>query len=84
MTLGNLAGKALRKIGAIPPKYQAPKSDGNGRFLIQGSWMYVDDKDSLNLTKYGIYEPDSTAFIKKLVKPEFEVQTLAQISAISR
>lgn len=35
--------------------------------------MYVDDKDSLNLTKYGVYEPAETALIKKLIKPDYVV-----------
>lgn len=35
--------------------------------------MYVDDRDSLNLTKTGIYEPQETALIKKLIRPGYVV-----------
>src|SRR5205085_1401318 len=47
--------------------------DEYGRCFIQGSWMYIDDKDSLSLTKYGTYEPDETDLIKKIIRPEYIV-----------
>ncbi len=71
LTLRQLVGKALRKLKG--PQYEPPQTDNHERYLIQGSWMYVDDKDSLNLTKYGIYEPVETTMIKKLIKPNYVV-----------
>ncbi len=71
MTVRQLVGMTLRKLKWLLSK--PPEIDDHGRYFIQGSWMYVDDKDSLNLTKYGIYEPVETALIKKLIKPNYVV-----------
>jgi FkbM family methyltransferase len=45
-----------------------PKSDIKGRYWIQGTWMYIDDRDSLGLKKYGIYEQEETKLWKELIK----------------
>lgn len=66
MNLRPLAGKVLRKVRRS--KYKSPVRYDD-RYYVQGSWMYVDDMDSLGLIKYGIYEPKETALIKKLIKP---------------
>ena len=65
MKLRSLVGKILRPRKG--PDYKPP-TKVKDKYHIQGSWMYVDDKDSLKLTQYGIYEPEETALIKKLVK----------------
>jgi FkbM family methyltransferase len=49
------------------PKYKPPVRDGD-KYNIQGSWMYIDDKDSMQLTQYGVYGPEQTRLIRKLVK----------------
>lgn len=67
MNLRPLAGKALRSLRG--PKYKPPARDG-GKYRIQGRWMYVDDRDSMQLTKYGIYSPEQTSFVKGLVKSD--------------
>ncbi|HVX02494.1 MAG TPA: FkbM family methyltransferase [Nitrososphaera sp.] len=68
MNLRTLAGKALRSLRG--PKYKTPARDAD-KYRIQGSWMYVDDRDSMQLTKYGIYGPEQTSFIKSLVKSDY-------------
>lgn len=65
-----VARTAARKI---KPIYKVPESDGNGRYNIQGNWMYIDDRDSLELTKRGVYEYEETQLVKKLVKNDFTV-----------
>jgi len=49
------------------PKFKPPARDGD-KYDIQGSWMCVDDRDSMQLTQRGIYEPEQTRLIKRLVK----------------
>ncbi|AIF84132.1 methyltransferase, FkbM family [Candidatus Nitrososphaera evergladensis SR1] len=63
-----LAGKVLRSIKG--PKFKPPARDGD-KYDIQGSWMYVDDKDSMQLTQHGIYGPEQTSLIKRLVKGDY-------------
>lgn len=65
-----VANTAIRKI---KPIYKVPESDGKGRYKIQGNWMYIDDKDSLELAKRGVYEYEETRLVKKLVKNDFTV-----------
>jgi FkbM family methyltransferase len=65
MELLPLARKIRRKFQR--PKYHPPKKSGD-KFNILGRWMYIDDKDSLNLAKNGIYDYEQTKLIKKLVK----------------
>lgn len=65
MKLRPLAGKVKRKLK--PPKYHPPKKSGD-KYKILGKWMYIDDKDSLRLAKFGIYNYEETKLIKKLVK----------------
>ena len=65
MELRPLAGKVKRKIK--PPKYHPPKKSGD-KYKILGKWMYIDDKDSLQLAKKGIYNYEETKLVKKLVK----------------
>lgn len=43
------------------------------KYDIQGSQMYIDEKDSLELAKNGIYDPQETELIKKLVTSEHVV-----------
>jgi FkbM family methyltransferase len=40
-------------------------------YEILGNWMYLDDKDSLGLAKYGVYEQEETRFIQESIKPSF-------------
>ncbi len=40
------------------------------RIKIQGSWMYLDDQDSLGLKKNGIYEPIETMLIPYLINKD--------------
>src|SRR5688500_12606743 len=62
------AVKVIKKIKGIQtPKYKPPPQDGD-KYRILGKWMYVDDKDSLNLTKNGFYKYQETKLIKKLAK----------------
>ncbi len=68
-----IARTAIRKI---KPIYNVPENDGKGRYHIQGSWMYIDDRDSLELTRKGVYEYEETQLIKKLVKSDFTVLDL--------
>lgn len=63
-----LAGKVLRSIKG--PKFRPPARDGD-RYDIQGSWMYIDDKDSMQLTQYGIYGPEQTELIKRLLRSDY-------------
>jgi FkbM family methyltransferase len=70
MNLRPLVGKILRQRRRR--HYTPPAKDGD-RYHIQGSWMYLDDKDSLKLSQYGIYEPEETTIIKKLVKKNHTV-----------
>lgn len=65
-----IARTAVRKI---KPIYKIPEHDGEGRYKIQGSWMYLDDKDSLELTQKGVYEYEETQLVKKLVKSDSAV-----------
>jgi FkbM family methyltransferase len=60
----------------IKPIYNVPERDDKGRYKIQGSWMYIDDRDSLELTKKGVYEYEETQLVKKLVKSDFTVLDL--------
>jgi FkbM family methyltransferase len=65
MKLRPLAGKIKRKLK--PPQYHPPKKSGD-KYKILGKWMYLDDKDSMRLAKFGIYNFEETKLIKKLVK----------------
>ena len=65
MKLRPLAGKVKRKLK--PPQYHPPKKSGD-KYKILGKWMYLDDKDSMKLAKFGIYNFEETKLIKKLVK----------------
>jgi hypothetical protein len=74
MELRPLAGKVKRKLK--PPKYHPPKKSGD-KYKILGKWMYIDDKDSLKLAKFGIYNYEETKLIKKschvsIVYPEIK------------
>jgi ABC-type sulfate transport system substrate-binding protein len=62
-----LARKVVQRQHLKPPKSK------NGMYEILGNWMYLDDKDSLGLSKYGIYEEGETRFIQKSLKPSFTV-----------
>lgn len=70
MNLRPLAGRVLRRV--MGPKDKPPPKDGE-KYKIQGKWMYLDDKDSLELTKKGIYDRQQTQLIKKLVKKKHTV-----------
>ncbi|OUD15003.1 FkbM family methyltransferase [Thioflexithrix psekupsensis] len=37
--------------------------------LVQGHKMYLDDKDSLNLAQFGVYEADEVAVVRSHVRP---------------
>lgn len=69
----NLRAIANKTVRTIRPIYKVPESDGNGRYNIHGSWMYVDDRDSLQLTRRGVYEYEETKLVKRLVKSDFTV-----------
>jgi FkbM family methyltransferase len=62
-----IARTAVRKVSPI---HKIPENDREGRYKIQGSWMYVDDKDSLDLTRKGVYEYEETQLIKKILKSD--------------
>ncbi len=65
MNLLPFARKARRNL--LRPRYKSPIKDGD-KYKILGRWMYIDDKDSLQLAKNGIYNYEQTQLIKKLVK----------------
>jgi FkbM family methyltransferase len=65
MQLRSLAGRVKRKVKG--PKYKPPQKNGD-KYRILGKWMYLDDLDSSRLTRFGIYQPEETKLIKKLVK----------------
>lgn len=56
-----------RRVLRKEQKLRPPLSK-DGMYLIQGSWMYLDDRDSLNLSKNGIYEIEDTQFVREFVK----------------
>ena len=70
MQLGSYAGRVIRKVKG--PKYKSPPKNGD-KYKIVGSWMYIDDKDSSQLTKNGQYNHEQTQLIKKLVKKKHTV-----------
>lgn len=65
-----LIGRAKRKLQN--QKLKTPIKDGD-RFKILDNWMYMDDKDSMQLTKNGLYNYKQTQIIKKLVKKKHTV-----------
>jgi FkbM family methyltransferase len=70
MHLRSLAGRVKRKVKG--PKYKPPPRNGD-KYKILGKWMYLDDLDSSRLTRFGIYQPEQTKLIKKLVKKKHTV-----------
>ena len=65
MKFRSFAGRVKRKV--IRPKYRPPPKNGE-KYKILGKWMYIDDLDSSRLTRFGIYQPEETKLIKKIVK----------------
>jgi FkbM family methyltransferase len=65
MQFRSFARQFIRKVNG--PKYKSPPKHGD-KYKILGRWMYIDDKDSIQLTKNGLYNHEQTQIIKKLVK----------------
>ena len=65
VNLLHFARKARSKLKR--QRYKSPIKDGD-KYKILGRWMYIDDRDSLQLAKNGIYNYEQTQLIKKLVK----------------
>ena len=70
MHFKSFAGRVIRKVKG--PKYKPPPRNGD-KYKILGKWMYLDDMDSSRLTRFGIYQPEQTKLIKKLVKKKHTV-----------
>lgn len=70
MKLRTLIKRAERKL--FPQKIKPPVQDGD-KYKILGNWMYIDDKDSMQLSKYALYNKEQTQLIKKLVKKKHTV-----------
>ena len=70
MHFRSFAGRVKRKV--IRPKYRPPPKNGE-KYKILGKWMYIDDLDSSRLTRFGIYQPEETKLIKKIVKKKHTV-----------
>jgi len=61
-------------ISTVPPfswlkQWAVASMRGARRAPVLGSWMRLDPGDRLNLAVNGVYEPEDTEFVRRVVKP---------------